>query len=668
MSLEQNNTKVNLSAEDEATLYELQRNAVEGVLALFGDSYASLSDADREAVTVELGREFYAHPRYLDEIVSEFEKERSLKFYLDRIANKSQVIKDAPADLRTELESLPISEINAVATIAKKSGGDWSFFRNYLERERERHKIGTTWQDLPFIGYVRHYIDDELIEKALTVNGELLDVWSGNVGVVLQLDGSFSLCDLSKKVLPDGGTKCHAFSRFEIPELWQLVLFVLIDCHKAVIEESQDINLTGEQKIKFAQCTLDAFAKTCFDGNRVFADLAENYDGDIRLGFWHFTHYLLNEWLKAKTDEDKKAVSKDWFTAKIVLGFNPWFFAKSSRVVIADHYRAPVNDNRFIERILATQPGTKFTTTVGDSNAKFEFGVHEGSPTLTYADFHVLFAIYAYKESNKPRVYGGFTSWDIKVIDLVSQMFPCEKRNIKPDSVLYKFVRSSIDRLSKFKHTFDMAEIAQQYSSFDEEVLLSRDSDTMITGKWGWVGNGTVRHEAFSLQAMGLLVPLYKATEWSNTVSIYRDYMPRNIYDEATIHLALTMINRAAARLKTLHTVPLYERNSVRVSRKAFSLFREMRRFGWVDTSVDKGDTEQKAKALENKDRQQRERVLSILRYWEKLKCFELSANIPLDVLDRSKAKRGEKLEWYKAKLLRNEPPKLPTQPRLFSD
>lgn len=667
MSLEQNHTKVKLSAMDESDLFEMQRQAVEGVLALFGKAYTDLCDADQEAITVELGREFYAHSHYLDNIVKEFEEEHVLQFYLDRIKNKVQAIKDAPADLKTELENLSISEFSAVATIAKKSGGDWSFFRNYLERERERHKTGTRWQDLPFIYYVQNYFDDKSIEKALTINGEMLDVWSGNIGIVCLSDGTFSLFDTSRKTLPDGGTGCHAFAHFGIPDLWQFILFVLIDCHKEVIEESQDINLTNEQKIAFAQCTLEAFSRSCLDGNRVFADLAKKYDGDIRLGFWHFTHYLLNEWLKAKTEEDKKEVSRNWFTAKTVLEFNPWFFSKSNRVVIADHYRAPVNDNRFIERILATKPGTQWKTPVGDK-VKFEFGVHKESPTLTYADFHVLFAIYAYKESNKPRVYGGFTSWDIKVIDLVSQMFPCEKRNIKPDSVLYKFVRSSIDRLSKFKHKFDLTEIAQQYSSLDEEVVLSRDSDTMITGKWGWVGNGTVRHEAFSLQAMGLLVPLYKATEWGNTVSIYRDYMPRNIYDEATIHLVLTMINRAGASLKTLHKVPLYERNSVRVTRKAFSLFHAMRKFGWVDISVDKAETKQKAKALENKDRQQRERVLSILHYWKKLGCFELSANISLDVLDRSKAKRGEKLEWYEAKLIRNKPPKLPTQPRLFND
>lgn len=663
MSLNKQANDVKMIAKDEAHLEEIQRNAVEGVLMLFGDAFGCLSDRDRESVTVELQREFLVHPSFLDVVTEQFEKTRTLDFYLERIANKDRIIKEAPADLRAGLANLSITQLHAVSTLADKASG-WSLYRDYLERERERNKTGTTWQELPFITPFRHYFNDEEFEDVLSVDGEAIDVWKYPVHLVQLVNGDFCLVQAQGK-LPNGETDCHFIAGYETPELWVLIAFALLNCHKAVIKESVDVSLTELEQVKFGQVVFDAFSRSCFNGNQVFADLADKYNGDIRVGFWHFTHYLFHQWLAAKTEEDKRGVALDWFTAETVLKFKPWFFEKSSRAVVSSSYRAPVNDHRFVGRILATRPGTKIEVAIGD-DGRFTFGLHKGSSTLSYADIHVFFAIYAYKENNKPKVTSGFTSWDIKVVDLVAQMFPCEKRNVKPDSVLYKFVKASIDRLTKFNHTFDITEVAKIQASINSDVILSRDSDTMITGKWGWVGNGTVRHEAFSLQAMGFLVPLFQATEWSNTVSIYRDFMPRNIYDEATIHLALTMINRAAAKNKTLNMVPLYERNNIRASRKAFSLFREMRQFGWVDVSVDKGDTKAKAKALENKDRQQRERVLSILHYWAKLGCFKLSANISINELDRSGAKRGEKLEWYEAKLIRNQAPELSCQAPLL--
>lgn len=653
MSLKQNHIEVQAESE----YAELERASIEGLLELFGDAYGSLSDADRESVVCELKREFHSHSHFLDEIAGQFENTGSLDFYLERIARKPVLIESAPADLRTELQNLSITELLAVATMAEKSNNDWTFYRDYLERERERNKTGTTWQELPFIDTVRHYFKDEEIEEVLTVNDELLDVWSDRFCLAQLTNGSFYLAD-TEKLTNKGDTFISSIAQHDTSDRWRLILFVLINCHEEVIEESKDVTVTEEQKADFAHSVFEAYVNTCFNGNRVFADLASKYGGDIRRGFWHFTHYFFNQWLKAKTKEDKEALQRVWFTAEVILRFKPWFFEKSSRVVVANNYRAPVNDNRFVGRILATQPGTQIEVPL-DEKTTFKFGLHKGSPSLSAADIHVFFAMYAYKENNKPRISGGFTSWDIKVVDLVLQMFPCEKKNVRPDSVLYKFVKSAIDRLSKFNHTFDITDVAKQHANIDSDIILSRDSDTMITGKWGWVGNGTVRHEAFSLQAMGFLVPLFQATEWSNTVSIYRDFMPRNIYDEATIHLTLTMINRAAARNKTLHKVPLYERNSVRSSRKAFALFREMKQFGWVDVSVDKGETKQQAKALENRDRQQRERVLSILHYWNKLGCFKLSANISINELDRSGAKRGEKLEWYEAKLMRNQAPEI---------
>ena len=661
MSLKQNHIEVQTN-EDNGTFEELRDQTIAGLIDMFGAAFSGLSESDQESVKHELGLEFKTHGHFIDEICNTFEKEKSLSFYLERIEKKREVIANAPQDLREHLKGecttgvMSLHTVSSLSDLAMDTDG-WDFYRKYLEREAERNKTGTTWQELPFIGDVRNYFTDEEIEKALTVNGELLDVWGGRICLAQFFDGSFSLVDVSKPA-PDGKSKCQFLMELNTPDVWQLITFVLVYCHEKVIDESKDVTVTLEQKVNFARCVLEAFVNSCRNGNRVFTDLARNYSGDFRRGFWHFTHYLFNQWLKTKTNEDKRALELDWHTAKIVMEFQPDYIVKACRSVIAPSYRAPVNDNRIVNVVLNADRDTVITVPIKEvkfENSKrvrfpateFSIVVSSESPELSEADIHVLFAIYAFKERNQPHLELGFNCWYIPIVDLVTQIFPCQRKHVSPDSTIYKFVKSSIERLEKFKHAFDISKVAAS-RGFTDDIPLSRRSDTLITGKWGYTGTGKVRHETFFLQGLGFLVPIFQITEWANTESIYRDFMPKSINDEDTIDLVFMMLARAIHRNDTINTVPLYQVNDVRVTKGAFSLFKAMRKHGWVDISTDKPeDYNISADALKKRDKRQRERVQSILNWWSSLgRVFSIHTN-----LSNGKVSSRAKLEWYCARI-----------------
>ena len=123
--------------------------------------------------------------------------------------------------------------------------------------------------------------------------------------------------------------------------------------------------------------------------------------------------------------------------------------------------------------------------------------------------------------------------------------------------------------------------------------------------------------------------------------------MPSGINDEDIINLVYTMLSRAMNRNENLNTVPLYEVNEVRASRRAFSLFRSMKPWGWVDITADNAaELGISAEALKQRDRRQRERVQSILDFWAKTGCFTITTNLT----DKAKPK-SKKLEWYYARL-----------------
>ena len=660
MSLKQNTNEVQ-AEETNVTFEELRDQTVSGLIEMFGAAFTSLSATDQESVKHELGLEFKTHGHFIDEISKTFEKEGSLSFYLERISKKREVIANAPQDLREPLQGecttgvMSLSTVSSLTNLSKDTDG-WDFYRQYLEREAERHKTGTTWQELPFIKSIRHYFKDEEFEKVLKVNGELLDVWSNKVVLTQLHDGSF--CLAYNDALPNEGSGQHAVMCHDIPELWQLIAFVLLDCHKVVIQESPGVTLNQEQQNQFGLVVLEAFVNTNFSGSRVFADLADYYKGDIRRGFWHFTHYLFHHWLKAKTDEDRFAVVHDWYTLKTITKFKPDYIAKAQRSVVVSSYRVPVNDNRFVSEILNAERDTVITIPVREVREKnsnrirfpateFTIAVSSDSPEISEADIHVLFAIFAFKESNQPHIELGFNCWHIPIVDLVTQIFPCQKKYVSPDSTVYKFVKSSIERLENFKHAFNISKLAES-RGFTSDVPLSRRCDTLVTGKWGYTGNGKTRHETFFLQGLGFLVPIFQITEWANTANMYRDFMPKSINDEDTIDLVFLMLARAIHRNDIINKVPLYQVNDVRSTKGAFSLFKAMRKHGWVDTSTDKPeDYGLTPDAMKKRDKRQRERVQSILDWWASLgRVFTITTN-----LSNAKVTPRSKLEWYYARV-----------------
>lgn len=658
MSLEQNNTKVNPSAEYEA----LGAAETENILEHFGDAFLSLSESDqraiRDTVTPYAGNASPSARYALEYIHERFEETRSLDFLLRELKQKAEIIANAPEDLRKYL----INEFPrwVIEESLRANTDGWKNYRSRIEYELEYNKTGTTWKELPFIGSVLEFFTAEEIEGAITYNGVIQDVWSDHfMAVRFEGEQRFTLLSLdpAKKWT---GPRIAEIRQFDYPLRWLLILIVLTQCVDLVVTESRDV----KDREETARKLLDTYASACVTlrdtGNSTLFDLAKHYNGDMRKAAWHFTHYLLHGLLKAKTPKDERDVADEWFYLPAILKTRfDYISADTRRSVVVPNYRVPLNDNRFIGKLLTAPTDTEVTVPVKEVRdpktreliypaSEFTFAVSSKNEPLSEADIHVLFALVAFKDRNDPVIDAfGFKSWHVKLVDLVSQMFPCRRNNITEDSTPYKFVKKSLERLENYRHAFNIEQVLKSRGYIQDEVVVSRRGDTMITGKWGVVGNGSKRYETFFLQGMGFLVPLFEATQWSNTALIFRDFMPSGINDEDIINLVYTMLSRAMNRNENLNTVPLYEVNEVRASRRAFSLFRSMKPWGWVDITADNAaELGISAEALKQRDRRQRERVQSILDFWAKTGCFTITTNLT----DKAKPK-SKKLEWYYARL-----------------
>lgn len=646
MSLEQNNTKVNLSAEDEATLYELQQNAVEGVLALFGDSYASLSDADREAVTVELGREFYAHSHYLDEITNEFEKERSLKFYLDRIAAKKEFVESAPLDLREHLTGESVTNVLAVKNFLAKDG-DWEVYRHYLERAAERNKTGTTWQELPFISTVRYYFTDEEIESVLTYNGKLLDAWKREVFLAYDIDRNrFFFAD------PDDGIeglRINDIYNRDTSGVWEMIIVALAQCHNEVISQAPDSVRKKVDVREFANCVTRAFFNTAEIGNPVLRDLAAHCGNDFRRGYNLFTRYLLHQWVKAKTQEEKESVFFDWFTAETIIKQQTGSVAKQNR--LPSFYRGAVNDNLFLNPFLVKQRQGEFLIKIPASKdyaaSAIKFNVNtKTNPEINDFDWLVYCAVRQICDSNDPvKDSFGLSQYVIKIAEIVCTIFGVRPDNVMPDDARYEVVLESVEKLINFKMSFD----ARHFFETRGLVGMSKAKEAQLivgnigVSRFNEAGNAR-EHETLFIYAIHRVFEIYDALGWKNTIPYCKTIFPQNIRSKDVIFLVTAMLSRAAWKGKAAETVsrvPLYEVNDLRTTDGAYSLFKDMEPFGWVDISVlGRGEATREQR---NKDATQRRKVEKVLDHWRRSGIF--------DGVKTNQKTDKDKLLWYEARL-----------------
>ena len=646
MSLEQNNTKVKLSDKDEADLYELQRNAVEGLLEFFGEAFASLGDSDREAVTAELDREFYANPRYLDEIGSEFKEERSLNFYLDRIAAKKAFVESAPLDLREHLTGECVTNVLAVKNFLAKDG-DWEVYRHYLERVAERNKTGTTWQELPFISTVRYYFTDEEIEAVLTDNGKLVDTWSEELFLAYDVDRNrFFFFDSAESVK---GKNINNLHNHHPSSVWKLILVALAQCHNEVIAQAPDSVRKKVDVREFADCVTRAFFNTVEIGNPVLRDLAARCGNDFRRGYNLFTRYLLHQLVKAKTKEEKESVFLDWFTAETIIKQQTGSVTKQNR--LPSFYKGAVNDNLFLNPFLVNQRQGEFVIDIPASKnyaaSAIKFSVNtETNPEINNFDWLVYCAVRQICDSNDPvKDSHGLSQYVIKIAEIVCTIFGVRPDNVMQDDARYEVVLESVEKLINFKMSFD----ARHFFETRGLVGMSKAKEAqLIVGNIGVSrfneADNAREHETLFIYKIHRVFEIYDALGWKNTIPYCKTIFPQNIRSKDVIFLVTAMLSRAAWKGKAAETVsrvPLYEVNDLRTTDGAYSLFKDMEPFGWVDISVlGRGEA---TKDQRNKDVAQRRKVAKVLEHWRRSTIF--------DGVKTNQKTDKDKLLWYEARL-----------------
>lgn len=646
MSLEQNYTKVNPFVKDESDHYEKQRYAVESVLALFGDSYVNLSDADSEALVVELGREYYKDPHFLDEIKSEFLKQKSLNFYLERIAAKKEFVESAPLDLREHLTGESVTTVLAVKNFLAKDG-DWDLYRRYLKRAAERNKTGTTWQELPFISTVRYYFTDEEIEAVLTDNGKLVDTWSEELYLAYDVDRNrFFFFDSAESVK---GKNINNLHNHHPSSVWELILVALAQCHNEVIAQAPDSVRKKVDVREFADCVIRAFFNSSEIGNPVLRDLAAHCGNDFRRGYNLFTRYLLHQWVKAKTQEEKESVFFDWFTAETIIKQQTGSVAKQNR--LPSFYRGAVNDNLFLNPFLVNQRQGEFVIDIPASKSyaasAIKFNVNtKTNPEINNFDWLVYCAVRQICDSNDPvKDSYGLSQYVIKIAEIVCTIFGVRADNVMPDDARYEVVLESVEKLINFKMSFD----ARHFFETRGLVGMSKAKEAqLIVGNIGVSrfneADNAREHETLFIYKIHRVFEIYDALGWKNTIPYCKTIFPQNIRSKDVIFLVTAMLSRAAWKGKAAETVsrvPLYEVNDLRTTDGAYSLFKDMEPFGWVDISVlGRGEATREQR---NKDATQRRKVEKVLDHWRRSGIF--------DGVKTNQKTDKDKLLWYEARL-----------------
>lgn len=644
MSLKQNTNEVQ-DIEDADTYEEIRSQSVGGLIEMFGAAFSDLTASNQDEVKRELELEFKAHGHLLDEIASTFEKEGNLGFYLERIETKKKVIASAPQDLRGNLQAVCVTGVLSLNNLLNDGKG-WGLYRKHLEYEAEKNKTGTTWQELPFIRYIRNWFSDIEIESVLTHNGRLMNVWGDMF--CLGFDPAKKVFLLADNYEVFNGVRIYSIREYATPWRWLTILFALAQCHKEAIEQSA-ISLKDDEVDEFAECLADAFFHTSDQENPVFGHLAQHYDNDFRQGFNHFARYLLSHWVKAKTKEDKQEVAKDWFIASDVLKYQPDSVYKQNK--LPSFYRGASNDNLIMNPLLERQSLEEFVIQI-PANKKYEASAIRfnldvrNNPTLNNFDMLVYCAVRQICESNDPiKDSFGLSQYVIKIAEIVCTIFGVRPDNVMPDDARYEAVMESVEKLINFKMSFD----ARHFFKTRGMSGMSKVKEAQfIVGNVGvsrFTDSDNARdHETLFIYKLHRFFDLYEALGWTNTIPYCKTIFPQNIRSKDVIFLVTSMLSRAAVRGKasdTVKLVPLYEVNDLRTTDGAFSLFKDMSPFGWVDISVlGRGEA---TKEQRNKDVAQRRKVGKVLDHWRRSGIFEgIKTNQKTD---------KDKLIWYEAKL-----------------